>query len=343
MTKRRQVALPLMASMCIGLLNNQVIACSRVLFNSGQDHVIGRTMDLYMPDHAKVIVYPRGIARDGGVPSGVSIKWVSKYGSVTVNSLGVATSDGINEKGFVVNLLYLHDSKNEPRDDRAGVSNAMFPQYLLDNFATVNDALTALKNIQIVSVVASGREWPLHFSMSDAAGDSAVIEFVDGSIVVHHGKETAVMTNEPPLDWQLNNLKKYTYFGGKEDLPGDIDPASRFVRASAFLKTSPNPQSTQQALAQVYSIMKTVSTPHGAHNTSGAIESEDTWPTLWTTLADSRNKLYFFQASDSPNMFWVDLKKIKFSKGASVLSVSGEDPALNGEISSKLKKMPGKN
>jgi choloylglycine hydrolase len=337
MIMKQLFAIALSSSLSISLLNHPATACSRILFNTNHDHVVGRTMDLYMPDHPNVVVYPRGISRDGAVTDGNMVRWTSKYGSVTVNSLGIATSDGINEKGLVANLLYLHDSQYENRDARPGIANSMVLQYLLDASATVSEALVELDKVQVVSVKAAGREWPLHISISDASGDSAVIEFVNRVRVVHRGKDSVVMTNEPPLDWQLNNLKRYKYFGGTESLPGDIDPASRFVRASAFLKTAPVPKDTQEALAEVYSIAKTVSVPRGAKNTSTGINSEDTWPTLWTTLADANNRLYFFQASGSPNMFWIDLVKIHFDKGAPVKYVSGEDISLVGEVSKKLK------
>lgn len=343
MTAKPFSVLALSASLSIGLLNQPATACSRVLFNTDHGHVVGRTMDIYMPDHPKLMVYPRGIARDGGaVADGNGARWVSKYGSVAVNSLGVATSDGMNEKGLVANLLYLHDSRYEQRDARPGMVNVMAVQYLLDISATVAEALAELDKVQIVSAKAAGREWPLHISISDAAGDSAVIEFVNGAKVVHRGKDTSVMTNEPPLDWQLNNLKKYKYFGGTESLPGDIDPPSRFVRASAFLKTMPAPKDNREALAEVYSIVKTLSVPHGSQDTSVGVQAEDAWPTLWTSLADPNNKLYFFQASDSPNMFWIDLAKVNFAKGAPVKQVSGEDISLVGEVSGKLKPIKNK-
>lgn len=335
---KKKVLISLLATTAsIGMLNGTALACSRILLNSGQEHVVGRTMDIYMPDHARLIVYPRGISRDGGVNNGNSMTWVSKYGSVTVNSLNEATSDGINEKGLVANLLYLHETQYEARDHRPGISNASILLYLLDTSATVAEALAEMQKVQVVSTQIAGRDWPLHISISDADGDSAVIEFVKGSMVVHQGKDTNVMTNEPPLDWQLNNLKDYKYFGGSKPLPGDIDPASRFVRASAFLKSMPTANSTQDALAKVYSIVKTVSVPAGAQDTSTVVETEDAWPTLWATLADSRNKLYFFQASDSPNMYWIDLSKVNFSKGRSVTYLSAYDISLNGEVSNRLK------
>ena len=328
-------------SVSLGLIANLPVtpaaACSRILFNMNQEQVVARTMDLYMPDHPKLVAYPRGISRDGAVLDGNSAHWVSKFGSVTVKSLDMATSDGMNEKGFVANLLYLHDSQYESRDGRPGMANSVVLQYLLDVSSSVSEALSELDKVQVVSARVAGREWPLHIAISDASGDSAVIEFVKGVKVVHRGKDTAVMTNEPPLDWQLKNLQKYRYFGGAESLPGDIDPASRFVRASAFLKSSPAPKDTRQALAQAYSIAKSVSVPQGAQDTAAGIKSEDTWPTLWTTLADSNNRFYYFQGSDSPNMVWIDLGKLNFTKASPIMSVSGEDTSLTGDVSKNMK------
>lgn len=336
MIPKRLIAMSIASVLSAGLLHDSASACSRILSTANGLPVVARTMDLYLPDHAKVVVYPRGISRDGAVPGGNTVHWTSKYGSVTVNSLGVAASDGMNEKGLVANLLYLHGTQYERRDSRPGLGNTMWTQYILDVSATVSEALAELENYQVVSVTAAGREWPLHISIADASGDSAVIELVNGIRVVHRGKDAAVMTNEPPLDWQLNNLKKYKYFGGTDALPGDIDPASRFVRAASFLKTVPAPETPVDALESVYSIIKTVSVPQGARDTSSGAESEDNWPTLWTTLADSGNRRYFFQSARSPNMFWIDLGKVDFAEGRPVTFVPGDDVSLSGEVSKQL-------
>ena len=332
--------LALAATVAAGLLPSASLACSRILLSGNGNAVTARTMDLYIPDQARIVVYPRGISREGGVRDGRSLRWTSRYGSVTVNSLGIATSDGINEKGLVSNLLYLHETRYEPRDKRQGISNAQWAQYLLDTSASVSEALAQLDKVQIVSSKVAGREWPLHLSLADASGDSAVIEFINGVKVVHRGKQTAVMTNEPPLDWQLRNLKRYTYFGGSEALPGDIDPASRFVRASAFLSTSPLPSRPNQPLEIAYNLIKNVAVPDGARVSSSITQSQDNWPTLWTTLADSVNRVYYYQSSRSPNLFWIDLSKVDFSAGAAIRSLPGDDISLNGDVSAKLRPLP---
>src|ERR1700679_2323693 len=75
-------------------------ACSRVFSNdNGVAMVVGRTMDLYMDDHAALQVRPRALAGGGmlGANDPNPLRWTSKYGSVGIASLGQAVSDGMNE------------------------------------------------------------------------------------------------------------------------------------------------------------------------------------------------------------------------------------------------------
>lgn len=41
----------------------EVNACGRVFWDTSQGKFVGRTMDLYMPDNAKIVFFPRGIKR----------------------------------------------------------------------------------------------------------------------------------------------------------------------------------------------------------------------------------------------------------------------------------------
>jgi len=316
------------------LLLEQAQACSRIAYVSSQGTIIARTMDLYMDDHAKMMIYPRGITTKSNFAGGLS--WVSKYGSVAIRSLGAANSDGMNEKGFTANLLYLDGSEYEVRDQRLGVANIQLAQFMLDNFSTVSEALEGFKQIQVISAKASDREWPVHLSIADKNGDSAVIEFIKGKAVITRGPSTVVMTNEPPLSIQLENLKKYSGFGGKQYLPGDTDPSARFVRATAFLKTLPEPKTNEQALANLFGVAHTVFVPRGAGDSAGS-GSTDIWPTLWATMADSKNGVYYFQSSSAPNLIWLSFKNVRFDKGSPVLELDVTNPSLAGNVSKKMK------
>ncbi len=318
------------------LLVTSALACSRLLWDNDKAVVVGRTMDLYMSDKARIVVFPRGISRGGpdGAPNMFS--WKSKYASVAVSGLDVAISDGLNEKGLSANLLYLHGSKYEKRDSRPGVGNTLWSQYLLDNFETVAQAVEAMKSVQIVSISAGGREWPVHLSIADATGDSAIFEFVNSKLVVNRGPQTVVMTNEPSFEIQRKNLLKYRLFGGRKAMPGDIDPLSRFVRASSYLKTLPKPESSLDAVAGAYSVVRNVAVPFGAHDTSGG-DAADAWPTLWGSVADMTHHIYYFQSTRSPNVFWIDLSTVNTAEGATVLDVDAYDAGLSGDITNRLK------
>ncbi|MBN8917161.1 MAG: linear amide C-N hydrolase [Rhizobiales bacterium] len=311
------------------------MACSLILWNTnGQAVVSGRTMDLYIDDKPRLVYLPRGIARRG-VPDANAATWTSKYASAVLTGLDTATSDGINEAGLSAHLLYLHGAEHEPADQRPGVSNLLWPQFVLDNFGSVSEALEGLKKVRVVSTVAHGREWPLHLAIEDASGDSAVLEFVGGKLEIHHGKDVTVMTNEPPLDEQLANLKRYKLFGGNLAMPGDIDPMSRFVRASSYLKTLPKPAGTEEALGHLTGVVRTVAVPFGAVDTSGG-ESADAWPTRWATLSDHTHKVYYVMPVNSPNVFWVDLAKFK-PESREILAVDPYAAGLSGDISGSLK------
>lgn len=80
-------------------------------------------------------------------------------------------------------------------------------QYMLDNFATVEEAVAYIgeDTFQVVSdrMPDGSRLATLHLSVSDAAGDCAVFEYIGGKLTVYHNKEYKVMTNSPTYDKQL--------------------------------------------------------------------------------------------------------------------------------------------
>lgn len=326
----------------VAAMDRSAEACSRILWNNnGQAIVTARTMDLFTDDKARLVYLPRGIVRRGAVEDAAA-HWTSKYASIAVTAFDAATSDGLNESGLAAHLLYLHDSEYEPADQRPTISNAIWTQYVLDNFATVAEALEGLKQVRVASKKVHGQEWGLHLAIEDATGDSAIIEYVKGKLVVHHGKEYTVMTNEPPMEEQLANLKRYRLFGGTLAMPGDIDPLSRYVRAASYLKTLPAPADYREAIGFVAGLVRNVAVPFGAHDTSGG-DSTDAWPTRWSSVADLSHKRYFFLPVHGANVFWVDLDKFN-PTSTTILAVDPNNKELSGDISRQMVALsPGQN
>lgn len=111
-----------------------------------------------------------------------SAQWTSKCGSVVASGYDISTTDGVNEAGLVTNLLWLAESQYPANTgDRPAVSLALWAQYLLDNFATVGEAVAALDAtpLRVVTAEVPGQERlaTVHLALSDAGGDSAIIEY----------------------------------------------------------------------------------------------------------------------------------------------------------------------
>jgi penicillin V acylase-like amidase (Ntn superfamily) len=119
---------------------------------------------------------------------------VSKYGSITFNQYGKEfPTGGMNEKGLVVELMWLDETRYPNPDQRPAVGVLQWIQYQLDNSSTTAEVIGSNSQIRISEKTA-----PIHFLVADAAGNVATIEFLDGKMVVHKDKELPfpVLTND---------------------------------------------------------------------------------------------------------------------------------------------------
>ena len=290
-------------------------ACTRFVYHGAHDEVItARSMDWESDVGTNLWLFPRGMKRSGAAGPH-SVEWVSKYGSVIASGYDVSTTDGMNEAGLVANVLWLAESSYPHYDGKTpGLSLAAWAQYVLDNFATVSEAVKVLEKepftIVTAQVPGENRLAALHLSLSDASGDSAIIEYIDGKQVIHHSPSYQVMTNSPSFDKQLALYEYWSQIGGTVMLPGTNRAADRFARAAFYVNAIPKSESAVEAIASVFSVIRNVSVPYGISTPNEPNISS----TRWRTVADQKRMLYFFESALTPNVFWVDLKKLDFSE-----------------------------
>lgn len=67
----------------------------------------------------------------------------------------------------------------------------------------------------------------LHLSISDATGDNAIFEYINGELKIHHDRSYQVMTNSPVFDQQLALNDYWKNIGGLTFLPGTNRAADR--------------------------------------------------------------------------------------------------------------------
>jgi choloylglycine hydrolase len=168
----------------------------------------------------------------------------------------------------------------------------------------------------------------MHISLSDAGGDSAIIEFLDGKTVVHHSKEYKVMTNSPVFDKQMALVAYWDEIGGNTFLPGTRKSPDRFVRAHYYNKMLPEPKNYREAIASVMSVMRNTSSPFGDPDPNKPNIST----TMWRTIDDQKSLVMFYESTISPNVIWIDMKKFDFAKGSEVKTLSAEDYSLVGDV-----------
>ncbi len=290
------------------------LACTRLIYLGASSQVItARSMDWRFEMPTNLWIFPRGMARSGEVGPN-SLQWKSRYGSVIASAYEVSTSDGMNEAGLVANVLWLTESEYPKfNSGKPGLSIAAWAQYVLDNFATVREAVEVLEKnpFTLVTDNVPGQKLlaTLHLSISDATGDSAIVEYINGKPVIHHDRKYQVMTNSPIFEQQLALNEYWKEIGGTVMLPGTNRAADRFARASFYVNAIPKDENPDRALASVFSVIRNVSVPFGISTP----DQPNISSTRWRTVADHQRKLYFFESVLTPNTFWVDLKAIDFS------------------------------
>lgn len=196
------------------------------------------------------------------------MRWTSTYASPVTTVYGIGTVDGFNEAGLAIHALYLSSTDVGPRDPaRPGLQMGLWAQYMLDQAATVSEALALVDTFQPVMVQAQGREATIHFAADDASGDSAIIEFAGGQPVVHHDRQYTIMANDPIYDEQLALLARQDFSHPSSDmpLPGNVNAVDRFHRAAYYAELLPDPGDVRQAaVAGLMAVMRNVSVPFGA-------------------------------------------------------------------------------
>jgi penicillin V acylase-like amidase (Ntn superfamily) len=292
-------------------------SCTRFVYLGANDQVItARSMDWKSDVGTNLWVFPRGMKRSGEAGPN-SIQWTSKYGSVIASAYDISTTDGMNETGLVANVLWLVESAYPKYDGKTpGLSIAAWAQYVLDNFATVQEAVDALAKepftIVTDNIPGEDRLATLHLSLSDASGDSAIIQYIDGKQVIHHSRAYQVMTNSPTFERQLALNEYWREIGGTVMLPGTNRSADRFARAAFYVNAIPKSEDPVTAIASVFSVIRNVSVPLGITTPNQPNISS----TRWRTVADQKRRLYFFESVLTPNIFWVDLTKFDFSEAS---------------------------
>lgn len=183
-----------------------VYPCTTFVVHRGNQLVFGRNLD-WITGTGLVIVNPRNLEKVALVdPSERPVKWISKFGSITFNQVGRDLPyGGINESGLVVEHMTLDKTVYPSKDDRYAIGACQWIQFQLDNYSTIEEVMGSDTLLRIVDANSK-----FHFLVCDRFGHAAAIEFLNGRMVSHIGKDLPVevlanSTYEESLSCYNNN------------------------------------------------------------------------------------------------------------------------------------------
>ena len=207
----------------LALLPGIADACTTVAFTDPARPVLAYNFDFHI-GQGLVLLNKRGFAKTSET-QGNPARWQARYASITFTMFGRdSPMTGMNEAGLAASQMWLDEARYAPADARPTVGVVEWIQYVLDTSATVDEALANIRKVRIESKV------PLHYKLMDAGGHAAVVEFLDGEVVIRSG-------NSLPLAALANDTyaRSLQFAGdvasGKAEATGSGSLA-RFTRAS---------------------------------------------------------------------------------------------------------------
>ena len=329
-------------------------ACTGITVKPKDGSIIfARTLEFAVDLQSNIIVVPRGKEYVGTAPGDKpGLRWKTQYGTVGTNAFDLpVTVDGLNEKGLFVGLFYFPSFAKYQEVKAEDFGKALAPwelgSFLLGTCSDVKEAVAAAKSVRVGEVVQKDMGFvpPVHFIVTDATGNSVVLEPIGGELKVH-ANPLGVMSNSPTFDWHMTNLSNFVTMtvknvekidlAGKEikglgqgsgmlGLPGDFTPPSRFVRAVAFSKSAVPVEKAKDGVLQAFHILNQFDIPKGA---ARGIEhgKEVSDYTLWTSAADLKNLRYYFRTFDNSRIRMVDMKAVDLdAKEIRTISMKGEE------------------
>ncbi|MDE6329243.1 MAG: linear amide C-N hydrolase [Muribaculaceae bacterium] len=325
------------------LVPTNVFACTRVLYK-GLDslYIVGRSLDWKTPIPTNLYVYPRGIEKVGSNLPG-AVKWTSKYGAVYAVGYDGGITEGMNEKGLVVNGLFCKGTvyDNAATNNLPPMSMSMFVGWLLDCNATVDEVREVLERHDFCLAAASfdgGTAATLHWGVTDATGKSIIFEFQDGKINVYDMGDYLCMTNDPNWPEMTAIVDYWRKKGGVNTLPGTVSSPDRCVRGDYFAHHVEPTSDTQLGVSIARSVLVTCSVPY-----TYEIETEpNVSSTQWRSYSDTRDLRYYFEIVTNPATYYIDLGKCDLRQGARVMKLDTEKyTEIMGEANRYLEKSNG--
>ncbi len=273
---------------------NAAQACTEVALSQQGNHIVARSFD--WPDsRVFLVINPIGYARKAvELPKHLKpLHWHAKYRSLSfelANKQGklapYAVAGGMNSQGLVASVLWLNATQYpKPAANKPSLDSASLAQYVIDRYATVEEAIKGLKAINVVPVKYHGVKAKLHLALFDKAGHIAFIEYLHGKMKVIEGQGVnyQVITNTA---FPTINGIYHTHSGL---LPTGYSSIARYLRAADWIKYQPIFFTNRELIDYAFNLLTAVKEPASSPD-----------PTQWYAVYDLKRGTVYFAKPCNP-------------------------------------------
>lgn len=306
----------------------KIESCSTFLLEKEHLILLAKSYDWIVED-GLVIVNKRHIAKRA-MTSDNPMQWISKYGSVTFTQAGrELPMGGINETGLAIELMWLDDTTYPLPDSRSTVNELQWIQYQLDTACSIEEVLSSDNILRIDENSKS----LIHFFIVDNTGHRAIIEFIEGKMIVHARSEmqAPVLTNNSYQE-SVESLREHQGFGGKKVPLEGFASLDRFVRIAILLQEV-SLSADDANLASAFRILSSIA------NFDEALEEEATFENMeqlmrakWNIVYDISNKEIHFLTGSHKKIRTIRLNAFDF-EGVTDVQVLDIRAKLVGDVS----------
>ena len=347
-------------------------ACTAVNIVAKDGSVVaGRTMEWAFDMKWQLTANPKGMPISLSAPASLKLPITSlssKYAFVAI-APGVlagppAYLEGQNEAGLGISGNFLPgftQYQTVTPQDKNYVSILNLGGFILGMFGSVKELRSELPKYKVWfdPSEVTGLPTPpwLHLVLTDRSGDSIVVEFVKGQMMIHNNV-AGVLTNAPTYDWHLNNVRNYLSLtstatssvtvdntnvtelgqgGGLMGLPADYTPPSRFVRATYLKHFTYQPSNSVEAMQAADHVLNNVDIPVGVARSSDGKQVFSDY-TQWVNIKDLKNnRMKIANYVNRTNFVEIDLNQV-FKSGKSKTWLIDKLPYPQNDLTAELLK-----
>lgn len=296
--------------------------CTAASFKNKNTY-FGRTLDYEFSYGEKVTITPRNYPFEFR-HLGLNNNHYAIIGMAHIHNDYPMYYDAMNEYGLgMAGLNFVGNAKyNEVIEGKENVAQFEFISFILSTCKNVLEAKNKIKEINLVKTPYN-EYYPaakLHWILRDI-NDCIVVEAMEDGLHIYDNK-TGSLTNNPPFNYQLENLKNYVSLNNDEPnksfsfnevfysrgmgsigLPGDLTSQGRFVRVAYTAHFSVASPDENSSVNQFFHILESV------WQTRGLCKINDKYEiTIYASCMNLNEGIYYYKTYDNPQVSAVYLK-----------------------------------